>query len=177
LTVTAAVPDDVSVNDWAAEEFTVTLPKLNELALIVSCGVVAAAAPVPLKDTVFVLLLAELLIVSFPVADPVAVGANCTVSVRVCFGFNVAGRLPPAMLKPDPVIDAELTVTASLPDDVSVNDVVAEEPTVTLPKLSEVALTANSGFALAARAYVPDAREQTASRSTPHHRPRRFRLF
>lgn len=85
LTVTAAVPDDVSVNDCVPEEFTATLPKLSVVALNDNCGVVAAAAaPVPLKDTVFVLLLDELLlIVSFPVADPVFVGANCTVSVSV----------------------------------------------------------------------------------------------
>ena len=60
-------------------------------------------------------------------------------------GLNVAGRLPPTMLKPDPVIDAEFTVTAAVPDDVSVNDCVTEEFTVTLPKLSELGLTVNSG--------------------------------
>jgi hypothetical protein len=81
FTVTAAVPDDVSVNDCVPEEFTVTLPKLNVLALNDNCGVVAAA-PVPLKDTTFVLLVDELLlIVRFPVSDPLAVGANCICSV------------------------------------------------------------------------------------------------
>ena len=84
LTVTAPVPDDASVNDCVPEEFTATLPKLSVVALNDNCGVVAAAAPVPLKDTVFVLPLYELLlIVSFPVADPVAVGANCIFSVSV----------------------------------------------------------------------------------------------
>jgi len=83
FTVTAAVPDDVSVNDCVPEEFTVTLPKLNEAALNDNCGVVAVA-PVPLRDTVVVLPLAELLpIVRLPVADPVAVGANFTCSVSV----------------------------------------------------------------------------------------------
>jgi len=43
LTVTGPVPDDVRVNDSVAEEFTVTLPKLNELALALNCGVVATA--------------------------------------------------------------------------------------------------------------------------------------
>jgi hypothetical protein len=75
LTVTAAVPDDVSVNGRVAEEFTVTLPKLNVLALNDNCGVVAAV-PVPLNDTVVPPPVALLLIVRLPVADPLAVGAK-----------------------------------------------------------------------------------------------------
>jgi hypothetical protein len=83
LTVTAAVPDDESVNDCTPEAFTATLPKLNVLALKVSCGVVVAAVPVPLNDTVFVLPVDELLrIVRLPVSDPLAFGANCTCSVN-----------------------------------------------------------------------------------------------
>ena len=75
FTVTAAVPDDVSANDCVAEEFTVTLPKLREVALTVSCGF--DAVPVPLKDTTAVPPVVELLlIVSCPVADPAAVGLN-----------------------------------------------------------------------------------------------------
>jgi hypothetical protein len=82
FTVTGDVPVDVSVNDFVAEEFTVTLPKLSEVALNDNCGV--AAAPVPLRDTVVVLPLAELLlIVRLPAADPVVVGANFTCSVSV----------------------------------------------------------------------------------------------
>lgn len=180
FTVTAVVPEDVSVNDCVPVEFTATLPKPNVLALNVNCGVVAGAVPVPLKDTVFVLLLDELLlIVSFPVTAPLADGANCTVSVSVCFGFKVAGRLPPTMLKPDPVIESAFTVNASEPDDVSVNDCVADEFTVTLPKLNVVALTVNCGLPepLAALAYVPDAKQQAAaSNSTPNHLPRRSRF-
>lgn len=76
FTVTAAVPDDVSDKDCIAEEPTVTLPKLRVLALNDNCGVVAAA-PVPLNDTVDVPPLLELLlIVTLPVSDPLAVGAN-----------------------------------------------------------------------------------------------------
>jgi hypothetical protein len=53
------------------------------VALNDNCGDVAAA-PVPLRDTVVVLPLAELLlIVRLPVADPVAAGANFTCSVSV----------------------------------------------------------------------------------------------
>jgi hypothetical protein len=76
FTVTAAVPDDVSVNGRVAEEPTATLPKLNVLALNDNCGVVAAV-PVPLNDTVVVPPPVELLlIVRLPVADPLTVGAN-----------------------------------------------------------------------------------------------------
>jgi hypothetical protein len=154
LTVTGDVPVDVNVNDFVAEEFTVTLPKLNEVALNDNCGVVAAA-PVPLRDTVVVLPLAELLLmVRLPAADPVAVGANFTCSVRVCLGLNVAGRVPPTREKPVPETDAELTVTGAVPDDVSVNDCVPEEFTVTLPKLNEPALALICG--VAATAPVPN---------------------
>jgi len=62
-------------------------------------------------------------------------------------GFNVTGKLPPTMLKPAPEIDAEFTFTAEVPDDVRVTDFVVEVFTVTLPKLRELALTVNCGFA------------------------------
>jgi hypothetical protein len=56
------------------------------------------------------------------------------------------------MLKPVPVIEAEFTVTDSVPDDVRVNDCVAAEFTVTLPKLNVVALTVNFRLCLPALA-------------------------
>ena len=60
--------------------FTVTLPKLRLPALTVNCGF--AAVPVPPSVTKIVLPLAELLvIVSCPLADPVAVGSNWTCRV------------------------------------------------------------------------------------------------
>jgi hypothetical protein len=111
LTVTGAVPEEESVIACVDEEFTATLPKFKELALRLNCGVVAAA-PVPLNDTVFVPLLDELLIVNLPETDPAVLGANFTVRVSDWLGLKVAGRLPPTMLKPDPVIEAEFTVTA-----------------------------------------------------------------
>lgn len=42
-----------------------------------------------------------------------------------------------------PETDAEFTVTAVVPDDLSVNDCVAEEPTLTLPKLRLAVFTVN----------------------------------
>ena len=76
LTVTGDVPDDVSVKDCVVAVFTVTLPKLKLVALTVNCGL-GAAVPVPPSATVVVLPVDELLlIVIWPLADPVAVGSN-----------------------------------------------------------------------------------------------------
>jgi hypothetical protein len=78
FTVTADVPEEVSVNDSVFAVFTVSLPKLKLDALNVNCGL-AAAAPVPLRATWAVAPVVELLlIVSCPVTAPVAVGSNCT---------------------------------------------------------------------------------------------------
>jgi hypothetical protein len=91
-----------------------------------------------------VLPLEELLpIVICPLAAPVDVGRNCTCSVTACVGFSVTGKLPPTIVKPAPVIAAELTVTGAVPVDVSVNVCVADVFTVTLPKPRLAALTVN----------------------------------
>ena len=81
FTVTGDVPVEVSVKDCVVDVFTVTLPKLRLVALTVNCGL-GAAMPVPPRVTEVVLPLVELLlIVICPLADPVAVGSNCTCSV------------------------------------------------------------------------------------------------
>jgi len=136
------VPDDVSVTDCFVEVFTVTLPKLRLVVLTVNCGF--AATPVPLKATAAVLPLVELLlIVNCPVAAPAAVGRNCSCKVTDWLGLSVTGKLPATMVKPAPAIEAEFTVTGDVPVDVSVNDLVVEVFTVTLPKLKVAALTVN----------------------------------
>ena len=97
--------------------------------------------PVPLRATVAVLPVDELLLIeSWPVAAPVAVGPNCTCSVIDCVGFNVTGKLPPTMVKPAPEIATEFTVTGDVPVDVNVNDCVVAVLTVTLPKVRLAAL-------------------------------------
>jgi len=101
---------------------------------------------VPLRATTAVEPVDELLLmVICPLAAPVDVGRNCTCSVTAWAGFNVTGRgrLPPTIVKPAPVIVAELTVTGEVPVDVSVNDCVVAVFTVTLPKFRFAALTAN----------------------------------
>jgi hypothetical protein len=91
----------------------------------------------------------SLLIVICPLAAPADVGRYCTCNVIDCVGFNVAGKLPPTIVKPAPVIAAELTVTGDVPVDVNVNDWVVDVFTVTLPKLRLAVLTANCGLGAA----------------------------
>jgi hypothetical protein len=123
--------------------FTVTLPKLRLAALTVNCGL-ATTVPVPLRVTTDVEPVDELLlIVICPLADPVVVGLNCTCSVTACVGFSVTGKLPPIIVKPEPVMAAEFTVTGDVPVEVSVSDCVVAVFIVTLPKLRVVALTVN----------------------------------
>jgi len=50
------------------------------------------------------------------------------------------------IVKPAPVMVAELTVTGDVPDDVNVSDCVVAVFTVTLPKLKLAALTVNCGL-------------------------------
>src|SRR5271167_493700 len=76
LTVTGEVPVEVRVITWLVGELTVTLPKLRLAVLTESCGL-RAAVPVPLRVTTAVLAVAELLVmVIWPVSDPVAMGLN-----------------------------------------------------------------------------------------------------
>src|SRR5438309_5692486 len=91
FTVTGDVPVELSVNDWLAVVLRFTLPKLRLEVLSDNCGF-AAAVPVPLKATVAVLPLAELLlIVSCPVAAPAAVGRNFSCKVSDSFGASDTG--------------------------------------------------------------------------------------
>ena len=60
LTVTGAVPVDVSVRDCVVAVFTVTLPKLRLAALTVNCGL-GDAVPMPSKETRIVPPVVELL--------------------------------------------------------------------------------------------------------------------
>ena len=78
--MSGAVPDEVNVSVLLAVVFTVTLPKLIELALSVRFGD-AAAVPVPLSVTVSVLPPESLLeIVRVPTAAPVTPGLKLTCS-------------------------------------------------------------------------------------------------
>src|SRR6185437_934672 len=150
FTVTAEVPVEVRSSDIALAVFTVTLPKGRLVGLTVNCGLVAAA-PVPLRPTVAVLPLVELLwIAMLPVTAPDAVGLNCTCKVIVCLGCSVAGSVPLTMVKPVPEMAAEFTVTAEVPVEVRSSDIALAVFTVTLPKGRLVGLTVNCGLVAAA---------------------------
>jgi hypothetical protein len=149
LTVTGEVPVEVRVSDCVVAVFTVTLPKLSVAALIVNWGL-RAAVLVPLNVTAAVLPVEELLlIVNWPLAAPVVAGSNCTCNVSDCVGFSVAGKLPPTIENPAPLVTAELTVTGEVPVEVRVSDCVVAVFTVTLPKLSVAALIVNWGLGAA----------------------------
>src|SRR5579863_6718736 len=91
-----------------------------------------------------VLLLA---IVNCPVSEPDVKGANSILRVAACPGFKVTGNVTPETEKALPEIDAALTVTGSVSDEVSVMDCATVEfstiaPNVTLEELVFSELTA-----------------------------------
>ena len=104
--------------------------------------------PVPVKLIVDVAPLDELLLkVKVLVAPPAAVGLNTIFRVAVLPTFNVSGKLTPEMVNTVPLTDAALTVSADVPDEVSVNCSVPVSPTPTIPKLTFVALSVSAGAA------------------------------
>ena len=111
------VPVFVSVTDIKELLPTARLPKLTTLGFALRCG----CAPTPTRSTVKVGFDALLVIVTAPVALPVAVGANFAINVVVCPAFNVIG-LRPLMLKPEPVAAACEIAIALAPEFVSVTD-------------------------------------------------------
>jgi hypothetical protein len=141
FTVTADVPVEVRINVSVFAVFTVSLPKLRLDVLTVSWELFAAV-PVPLRATVAVPPVVELLLMArLPVAVPAVAGMNCTCSVNDWFGLSVAGSVPPTMVKPAPVSAAEFTVTADVPVEVRINIIDFAVFTVSLPKLRLDVLT------------------------------------
>lgn len=134
-----AAPDRLTVHESASEPVIEVLPQ--EIALTVGI----TAVPLPLTFTVAVG--AVLKIDSCPDTELAVVGRNCTVSTVDWPGLSVAGKPPPVTVKPVPVIESELIVTATVPLDVTVTGFVIAEPTATLPKASDVVLTVTPGVA------------------------------
>lgn len=92
LTVTADVPVEVRVKVWVIAVFTGSLPKSRLEALIASCGL-GAAVPVPVRATVVVPPVAELLVMTiWPEKVPALVGVNPIFRVRVPPAGIWAGR-------------------------------------------------------------------------------------
>ena len=104
--------------------------------------------PVPLKATVMVAFVDELLVtVNCPVAEPVVVGSNVNETLNVCPGFRVVGKLIAGVEKPLPVTEIEFTVTADVPLDVSVTVCVVELFTTTLPNETLLVFTLSADVA------------------------------
>ena len=144
FTVTAAVPVDVKVRFSVAAVPTGSLPKFKLVALSFNVGVPAAVPPVPLRDTLRLGCLLELLvIVSIPEAVPDVVGSNKTLNEVDWPGFRVTGNVAPVVENSCPLIVALLMMIASVPVDVMVifcPDVVLSG---TVPKVKLVGFTEN----------------------------------
>ena len=114
------------------------LPKLRELGLELSCP--AVAVPVPERGMVSVGFEALDVTVIAPVAVPVEAGANWTVKAVLWPAPRVNEELMPLSVNPVPLTLTFETATLVPPVFVIVPDKVWFEPTVTLPKLSELGL-------------------------------------
>ena len=88
-----------------------------------------------------------LLIVSWPVTEPVTVGSNCRLRFTACPGLKVIGNVAPDTEKPAPVTVAELTVTLAVPVELSVRDWLVGVFTTVLPNATLAALIVNVGTA------------------------------
>jgi hypothetical protein len=135
----------------AAAAFNVTVqlsvpePTIDELAQL---SPVNTGTPVPLRLTAVDDPASELLVnVIWPVAEPAAVGLNCTLSVAVWPGASVTGRPSPEMEKLLPNSAAALTVTGAVPVEDRVSGCVTAEFTGTLPKARLEALIPSVGIA------------------------------
>jgi hypothetical protein len=132
-TVTLA-PEALSVMGCASVLPTLTLPKLNGAGAIARVPL-AAAIPVPDRDSVAVLFDALLASDSVPDAAPLALGAKATLRETLCPEAMVIGSAAPLRVKRELLLEAEETVTLA-PEALTVMGCVAEVPTFTLPKFN-----------------------------------------
>jgi hypothetical protein len=134
-------PLKVTVQESVPAPVNAPLAQLNPLS---TEGLVIV--PVPLRFTTVEGAVAEsLLRVSWPAAGPAAGGINLTLNAAFWPGGKVNGNVAPEIEKPLPLTVAALTVTASVPDDASVNGCAAAEFTATFPNDRLVVLTLNPG--------------------------------
>ena len=75
------------------------------------------------------------------------VGSNCTLRVNAWPGSRLTGKAAPETVNPDPVMEAELTMTGPVPVDVNVIACVEGLFTTTLPNDTLVALIVNVAVA------------------------------
>jgi hypothetical protein len=110
---------------------TVSLPKLKEVGLSVSCP--AWGAPVPLRAIAVGEVAALLTNDKLPVTLPDAVGAKLTVMVPDPPAATFMGRETPMVPNPEPVMFMAVTERDALPVFEMVNDCFPVLPTLTLP--------------------------------------------
>jgi hypothetical protein len=110
------------------------------IELLVQLRAVSTGTPVALRPTSVELPIEELLAIdSCPAWPPATDGVNFTVSVSVWPGDKVAGN-PVPIENPAPVSVAPLTVTGMVPVEERTTELLAAEPTGTLPKVTLDAL-------------------------------------
>ena len=109
----------VCVRDWLLP--TCTLPKLKVVGLAATAP---SAVPLPLRGILSVGFDPSDVMVTLPVALPVAVGANFTLKLTLCPAFNVTGNANPLMLNPLPEALAAVILRLDPPEFVSVSAVV-----------------------------------------------------
>ena len=90
----------VADKDWLAP--TVTLPKVRDVGLELSCP--GVAVPLPDRETVRLGFEASDVTVTVPVALPAVLGANFTLKVVLSPALSVVGAVDPTKLKPAPLI-------------------------------------------------------------------------
>lgn len=107
-----------------------TFPKFTLEGLAEIC----ACAPAPLTGTVIAGVAPLFAMEMLPETLPTAVGANCTVKLKVAPALIVAGIGGPLTVIPDPLAVAADTEIIPVPEFVNVRLFEALPPTLTLPK-------------------------------------------
>jgi len=155
-----AEPVFVSETLWVDAIPTLTLPKLNEVALKERTGVptgwVWAVEPLPLKGTLTVGSVALLEIVSVAETDNAEAGVKVALNVWLVPGLRLSGNLIPEILKSEFETAMEETVSEASPVLVICRLCEELDPIATLPKLSCEALTVKMGSPRRSRA-CPDS--------------------
>src|SRR5262249_44378747 len=134
--INEAVPEFVIVKLCDCDCPSITLPKLKVAGFTANPG----CAPVPLRAIVAGEPDALLVTLTVPLATPAAVGANTTLSVRLCDGLTGSGTVAPLSVKPVPLTVICAIWTLVLPVFVIVSLFVEEVPVFTFPNARLVAL-------------------------------------
>ena len=129
---------------------TTMLPRLREVGVTASCP--TGAVPVPVSDSVVVVLCALLVKDNAELTDPVAVGLNVTVKGTLCPAGTVIGSDRPLTLNAELLVLAAVMVTLA-PVALRLPDAVPLFPTTTLPTFSVDGVT--ESCPLGAGAVVP----------------------